>query len=219
MAKILLICDDYWHPAEVIEKGVLPLLEGHEVELVKDAKDILTPEMISQYPLIINCKGNNLTSGNPNSWLEDGVTEVSGKEFCEYVENGGVLLSTHAGNSFSDGGEGVREMTTLIGNRFVNHPPRCEVILHKEKEHPIMDGIKGDVVTRDEHYQLEILQEDLDIFMTSTSLPGQKQFAGYTKTVGKGKVCVFIPGHNLSVWMNPDIQKIFKNAVKWCLEK
>lgn len=220
MTKILLLCDDYWHPAEVIEKGVLPLLTEYDVEVVKDAKDILTPEMIARYPLIINLKGNNLTSGNHHSWFQENVTEVAGKEFREYVENGGVLLSAHAGNSFSDGGEMVEEMVALIGNRFLSHPDRCTVVLHKEKDHPIMAGIENDIFTRDEHYQLEIVDkmEDLDVFLTSTSASAPQQLAGYTKTVGKGKVCVLVPGHNLSVWENPDIQKMFLNAVKWCLE-
>lgn len=43
MEKILLICDDIWHPAEVIEKGLLPLIcDRFEVDVVKAAKDILT---------------------------------------------------------------------------------------------------------------------------------------------------------------------------------
>ena len=45
--KILVLCDDKWHPAEVVEKGMAFLTEeGFELDFVKDAKDILTPEML-----------------------------------------------------------------------------------------------------------------------------------------------------------------------------
>lgn len=218
MNRLLLICDDFWHPAEVIEKGLLPSLSDYDVDLVKDAKDILTPEMLTDYDLIINCKGDNLTSGNPNTWFEDGVTEVSGAEFRTYVEKGGALLSLHAGNSFSHGGQGLEDYVNLVGNRFLNHPPRCAVTLHKEKDHPILEGVADEIMTRDEHYQLEITADDLDVFLTSTSDFGAKQYAGYTRKIGQGKVCVLIPGHNLSVWQNEDYARMVKNAVKWCLE-
>lgn len=73
MRNILVICDDIWHPVEVIKKGLLPLLKGaYQVDLVKAAKDILTVDTISQYSLIICCKGNNVTSGNPAPWFIHG---------------------------------------------------------------------------------------------------------------------------------------------------
>lgn len=63
--KILVLCDDKWHPAEVVEKGMAFLTEeGFELDFVKDAKDILTPEMLRRYPLIVNAKGNVLNCGN-----------------------------------------------------------------------------------------------------------------------------------------------------------
>lgn len=44
MKRILALCDDVWHPAEVIEKGILPLAaDRYHFEFVKAAKDILTP--------------------------------------------------------------------------------------------------------------------------------------------------------------------------------
>ena len=41
--KILVTCDDYWHPGEVIERGLSFLREdGHELHFVQAAKDILS---------------------------------------------------------------------------------------------------------------------------------------------------------------------------------
>ena len=42
MQRVLVICDDVWHPAEVIEKGIAPLAaDRYQFEFVKAAKDIL----------------------------------------------------------------------------------------------------------------------------------------------------------------------------------
>lgn len=218
MQRILVLCDDVWHPAEVIEKGMMPL-EGddYRFEFVKTAKDILTPEMIEEYPLIICCKSNSVTSGNPAPWFENTVTEVMGGEFRSYVERGGAFLSVHSGNVFTGDGDGVREYTEFVGNRFLSHPLRCEVLLKKAKEHPIMCGVDEQFFVRDEHYQMEILAEDADIFLTSVSDTGGLQTAGYTREMGEGRLCVLTPGHTLSVWQNKQFQRIFLNAVAWCL--
>ena len=42
MEKVLVICDDLWHPAEVIEKGLAARADGRfSFDIVKAAKDIL----------------------------------------------------------------------------------------------------------------------------------------------------------------------------------
>lgn len=219
MQKVLVICDDVWHPAEVIEKGLAPLgKEKYQFEFVKAAKDILTPEMLEEYPLIICCKSNNVTSGNPEPWFENTVTEVMGGEFRRYVERGGTFLAVHSGNVFMGDGDGVKEYTEFVGNRFLDHPLRCKVTLKKAKEHPIMCGVEEQFDIRDEHYQMEILAEDADVFLTSASEAGGVQTAGYTRTIGEGRLCVLTPGHTLSVWKNKQFQRIFLNAAAWCLQ-
>ena len=217
---ILVLCDDVWHPAEVIEKGIHSLVcDSYEFEFVKAAKDILTPEMIDEYPLIICCKSNNVTSGNPAPWFENTVTEVMGNEFRSFVERGGGFLSIHSGNVFMGDGDGIEDYINFVGNRFLSHPLRCEVNMHKEKEHPIMENVEDNFVLRDEHYQIEVLCQDADIFLTSSSEKGGMQPAGYTRSIGNGRLCVLTPGHTLSVWQNPEFQKILLNAIKWCLEE
>ena len=45
LMKILVLCDDVWHPAEVIEKGIASLhTKEYKFDFVKAAKDILTSE-------------------------------------------------------------------------------------------------------------------------------------------------------------------------------
>lgn len=219
MQRILVICDDVWHPAEVIKKGIISLdADGYQFEFVKAAKDILTPGMIAEYPLIICCKSNNVTSGNPAPWFENTVTEVMGTEFRNYVEQGGAFLAVHSGNVFQGEGDGIKEYTEFVGNRFLSHPLRCEVTLKKEKEHPVMRGVEKEFCIRDEHYQMEILAEDADVFLTSHSEAGGTHVAGYTREMGRGRLCVLTPGHTLSVWQNREFQKIFRNAMQWCLK-
>ncbi len=215
--KILVLCDDKWHPVEIIEKGIR-LLENkdYQFDLVMDAKDILTPELLNSYQVVMNCKGNAITGANAAPWFEETVTEVTPKEFRQYVEQGGGFLSVHAGNTFSAmDGTGYSD---LVGNSFVTHPPRCLVTVHVSAKHPITEGVQ-DFTERDEHYNIDHLAEDIQPFLSTTSQTGGTQMGGYARTLGKGRICVLTPGHTLSVWENENYQKLIHNAIDWCCGK
>lgn len=212
--KILVICDDLWHPAEVIQKGMsLIASDKYEFDFVMAAKDILTEKMISSYPVIINCKGNSITAANNDPWFEPGVTEVGPTEFKKYVENGGGFISLHAGNTFRT--DNCKEFVEFIGNAFVTHPPRCEVTNYPCMEHPITKGVEA-FTERDEHYELDIQAKDITPILKSESKTGGIQIAGYTRNIGKGRLCVLTPGHTLAMWENKNFQKLLMQAVEWC---
>lgn len=217
MIQVLVICDDMWHPGEVIMRGLKGVGEGEMVfDFVMDAKDILTPEMLKKYDVVMNCKTDNLTGANTAPWFEDGVTEVGAEEFEKYVRAGGGFLSVHAGNTY---GEKVcPEYARFVGNSFVTHPPRCEVELQVVKEHPVAKGVENFKI-RDEHYQIDLIAADADVFLESVSERGGRQIAGYTRKMGDGKICVLTPGHILAVWENENFRKLLVQAVRWCARR
>ncbi len=211
MIDVLLLCDDLWHPAEVIELGIKPLMNLYNFTVVKTAKDILTPEMIAKYPVIICCKGNAVNSSNTSPWFEEGVTEVCPKEFEEYVRKGGGFLSLHSGNTSKEGDA----YTDFTGNYFVGHPPRCTVDVKITASHPIVDTVR-DFTVRDEHYNIKLTAPDAAIFIKTYSESGGEQIGGYTRNMGKGRLCVLTPGHTLSVWQQEDFKQLLCNAINWC---
>ena len=217
MKKVLVLCGDIWHSAEVVKKGFAVLNNKDcEFDFVEDAKDILSIDYISQYDLIINCKSNNLTSGNSAEWFESGVTEVGPAEFKAFIESGKGFLSLHAGNTYSS--ENCPDMARLIGNEFITHPARCSVTVTPVKEHPVTNGVNAFTI-RDEHYEIKLIGDGQDLLLTSESVTGGTQTAGYVKNIGSGRLCVLTPGHILSVWENPEFRKLLNNAIKWCLKE
>lgn len=213
MIPVLVVCDDLWHPGEVIEMGLQPL-EGDEFHftIVKATKDILTPERIARYPVLMCCKGNSVTSANTAPWFEEGVTEVCPKEMEEYVRNGGGLLSVHAFNTSKEDGP----QTSLIGNYFLGHPPRCGVdVAITNRDHPITKGVE-DFHIRDEHYQITVVAEDAKELFRTRSEKGGDQVGGYTRNMGDGRLCVLTPGHTVDVWYHPQFQRLLSNAIYWC---
>lgn len=207
--NVLVISDDTWHPAEVIEMGLAPLNDKFDMTYIRTAKDILTPEYLRDYDVVMVCKGDCINGGNHAPWFEEGVTEVMPRDFLRYVEEGGGFIALHAGNCFRKGDA----MTELTGNHFLGHPPRCEVSLHFERS-PLTAGAE-DFSTRDEHYQINVTAADAKPFACSVSDTGGRQVAGYTRELGLGRVGVYTPGHTLATLQHPSTQRVLKNLISW----
>lgn len=214
---VLVLCDDLWHPGEVIRRGLMTIPQDqYEFDFVYDAKDILTPEMIARYPLIINCKSNQINGANTHEWMDPQVTEVQPADFADYVRRGGGFIALHSGLAWFDNDQsGMKEFN---GSVFVQHPPRCEVNVRVTADHPVAQGVESFTI-RDEHYELAMRCDDADIFLRSTSLTGGDQVAGYSRLMGDGRFCAIAPGHILSVFENEMMQKVLLNAMAWCLKK
>jgi len=205
--KLLLVCDDYWHPGRVVREG-LELLQkdGFELTVIENGSEV-SPEKMKEFPVIIFSKSNNENAQNREKWL----TPELQRAFVGYVEEGGGLLVTHSGTA------GYRDeavFTDLIGCSFITHPEQCPVTVIPLKKHPITAGAES-FTEKDEHYFIDVTAEDADIFMATYS-QHSAQAGGYTRSRGKGRVCVLTPGHNGEVWKNSEYQKILKNAILWC---
>jgi len=224
--RVLLICDDYWHPGQVPIDGVSPLRErGFEFDIITDANDF-KPQMLASYPVVIMSKCDEVSPTDKTSWKTAEVQQA----FIEYVENGGGLLVVHTGLV---AGEHTEALDHLIGSKFTYHPQDCPVTVQPVKPHPVTDGVEL-FCELDEHYRLDITADDADIIMASYSPPqGDVEkyesepyhnsgawigAAGYVRKQGKGRVCVLTPGHHLAVWHNPQYQKVLENAIRWCFK-
>lgn len=220
MSKIpvLVLCDDYWHPGEVIIRGMQAMQQTkYAFDFVCDAKDILTPSFLEKYPLVICCKTNSINAANQHEWFQPNVSEVMPEDIYRYICKGHGYLAVHSGLSF--GKDDPSGMVQLNGSYFVRHPDRCDVTLQvTSPDHPVARGIDT-FVTRDEHYEIAMTCEDADIFLKGTSQTGGTQVAGYTRLMGEGRFCALTPGHILDVWEQPMFCKLLMNAMAWCMKE
>ncbi|MCL2421558.1 MAG: ThuA domain-containing protein [Defluviitaleaceae bacterium] len=224
--RVLLICDDFYHPGNVPIEGVAPLKQkGFEFDIITDANDF-KPEMLSDYPVVFLSKCDEITQADQRPWKTPAIQQA----FVDYVEKGGGLLAIHTATV---AGENTKALDNLIGSKFVYHPADCPVTVQPIKPHPVTKGV--DMFCEvDEHYRLDILADDIDILIASYSPPQgvpekyeEEPYtntvawispAGYVRTQGKGRVCVLTSGHLLPVWHNPNFQRILENALQWCAQ-
>lgn len=212
--RILLIADDYWHSSEMLLRGMAFLKDmGIEMDLVVDAKDIVTYELLKQYDEIIIAKGNSITASNQQAWFDEGTTVLAPSGYRRYVEEGGSLFILHAGASFRKAD--CPEMTDLFGVSFIEHPKQCPVDIRIAlPDHPIAKGLKEFTLAQDEHYFIERTEQEGDVVLTGTSHAGT-QPACIARDVGNGRVCVLTPGHNILVFESEGFQKALVSCIEW----
>jgi type 1 glutamine amidotransferase len=210
----MVLCDDLWHPGEVIMRGFCGLgRDEFTFDFIMDAKDILSPELLAGYPAVICCKGDYINAANKAPWFEDGVTEVGVREFEDYVAGGGGFLSIHSANTAAEGSP----YAAFAGNSFIGHPPRCKVDVEIIGNHPVVQGVSNFTI-RDEHYQIAVNTDEIIELFHTVSETGGDQIGGYARQIGKGRLCVMTPGHLLSVWEHGEYRKLLLNALRWCLK-
>ncbi len=207
--RVLVFCDDYWHPARTARAGLAPLEKrGFAFDWIEHAGEWST-ERMAQYSLVLLTKSNNVSSTDRSHWV---TTENEGV-FLQYVRRGTGLLVIHSGLAeYRD----LPLMRGLMGGAFASHPPQCPVTVEPRAEHPVTASAAAFTVF-DEHYMIDLDDAGADVFLTTTSEHG-RQPAGWTRTEGKGRVCVLSPGHNLEVWLHPVYQTLINNSLRWCAD-
>lgn len=221
--RVLLICDDYWHPGQVSIDGAAPLAQhGFQFDVITTANEFL-PERLKDYPVVIMSKCDEVSQTDKQPWKTQAVQQA----FVDYVEGGGGLVAVHSATVC---GKDTKLLDQLLGCRFTGHPNACPVTVAPLKKHPVTEGVSIFCET-DEHYRIDIIADDADILLASYSpaqgeeskyqedpyhnTPASICTAGYVRTQGKGRVCVLTPGHLLPVWLNPQFQQLLTNALNW----
>lgn len=205
--RILVLCDDPWHPAKTAQVGLQPLTEqGFNFDWMEDG-NAWPSIQLADYPVLLLTKSNHVSSTDRTPWQTPEVEAA----LVNYVEQGGGLLVVHSGTVLKPP---APQLVALIGGVFVQHPPQCDVTVTPHPDHPLTAGVDA-FTQRDEHYFMEMTATPDTVFLTTVSEHGE-QPGGWTRQVGAGRVCVITPGHNVEVWLRPEMQVLLHNALNWC---
>ena len=223
--KVLLFCDEHYHPGATVIGGVEPLKsKGYNFDVIKNGRDF-KPEMLKDYRVVLMSKCDEISPDDrEGSWKTDEVQQA----FIDFVDKGGGMLVIHSGTV---PGKNTDKIDKMVGSKFSYHPNNAPVTVAPVKPHPINEGVEQ-FCELDEHYYLDFLADDVDVILASYA-PAQGEVAkykddpyhnypekvcasGYVRKQNNGRVCVLTPGHHLAVWLNPQFQKILDNALKWC---
>ncbi len=123
------------------------------------------------------------------------------------------------------------EFKELLGGRFDGHPwGNTEAqIINEEPTFPAVCHLPRVFTLKDEFYQpkefsrqqidvlLRLDTSHLDMSRPSVHLKDGDVPLAWAKMYGKGRVFYSSLGHDAKTWDNPDIQKMYFEAIKWAL--
>lgn len=204
--RILVCCDDKWHPAAVPRAGLAPLTEqGFAFDWLEDGAAWSTIER-DHYDVIVLAKANNISAADPTPWMSEAVQA----DLVQYVQAGKGLLALHSGTA---GYSEATVLRSLLGGVFLRHPPQCQVTV-TPGAHPLTAGVEP-FTEQDEHYFMAVDDAAVETFLHTHSEHGSEP-GGWLRRAGLGRVCVLTPGHNLPVWLQPAFQRLLSNVLHWC---
>jgi type 1 glutamine amidotransferase len=206
--RVLVLCDDTYHPAAVAREGLNALQDKGEFEFdwIEDAGE-WSAERMGGYPAVVFVKSNDVSAADRAEWM----TPEAEQAFLEYVRTGKGLLVVHSGSA---GYKETPVFRALMGGVFDHHPKQCSVTVEPQEGHPLAEGSES-FTLKDEHYHMLFDDLEADVFLTTTSEHGT-QPGGWTRAEGSGRVCMLTPGHNVEVWLHPSYQVLLGNALRWC---
>ena len=201
--KVLVICGDQYHSGDHVMAGLSASVD-EQFDLIQ-ASDGPILEFSDSYSAIVLAKLNVSSPSDTTPW----ASEISGKALCEFVSRGSGLLVVHAGTVGYSIAPGIDELT---GGSFIQHPSACDVTIEPVADHHLTKDTIAFTI-HDEHYFVEHTDQG-EVFLLTRSEHGV-QPGGWTRTFGRGRVCVLTPGHFESVWSHPQFHSLVRNGLGW----
>lgn len=143
-------------------------------------------------------------------WMQPGQEQA----LRAFVERGGGLLALH--NCTGLYPEGGLYLDTLGGTYNGHGPLEHFSVRVTDPLHPITQGIETYQIWDEQHTPTP-QAADLHHLLESTSAEGIISSAGWTRTMGKGRVCYLANGHSREAINHPVYQRLMVQAAQWCL--
>ncbi|MBN2221943.1 MAG: ThuA domain-containing protein, partial [Vallitaleaceae bacterium] len=109
------------------------------------------------------------------------------------------------------------EFASLVRARFVSHPERQEIDFTMVGNHELIEGLEPFTLF-EEPYQFELIGQNHEewkvTMLMEYELSGVKYPAAWVHNHGAGKVCYFMPGHDVSIFENTMFQKVLQQLVE-----
>ena len=212
-ATCLAIIGDYWHKGG-LNRAVLEKTLGNRdvrTDFVEDPRQVPFGKL-ETYDLIVLTKMATL---DPTVSKELWYTPAQEREFVSYVEDGGNLVSLHAGLAdYPRNGA----FCGIMKGAFLFHPQEHPEFSIRPIPNNKADEFSAiDFRLKDEMYFVWVDSADTEILLESGSPDYGSSPAAWRHSYGKGKVFCFTPGHNEEVIADPWFGKILDLGIGWLM--
>jgi type 1 glutamine amidotransferase len=213
--RALALIGDRYHSPVYIRDGLAPafLRENIPVTFLENVAALNAGTLKDYQLLVILRDGMNWPGGYDKPYVQ-WMTEDQQQAIWDFVQAGGGFLPLHnAQGIYPPGGLYYK----LLGGDYGGHPePYVFTIRVENKNHPITAGVE-DFEIFDEQHMVKYYLDQEHLLLRSISRANKAAAAGWWREVGKGRLCYLAPGHTPEALGHPMMQRLLRNAMRWCL--
>jgi hypothetical protein len=214
--RALAIIGDFWHAVAPLHRNIVRKMEqkGYRTDVVLDYN--VPFDRLADYDLILLSRYavedyRTLREGETDYRKYTWLTPEQEAAFETYVLNGGHLFFHHDGIGFYAKGGPVSRLAKAY---FLMHPPAVPITVRPSGNYRgLNEGIEPFVI-KDEEYALEIDTTATNVFMRSHSPENGHAYQGWAHDYGRGRVVVFVPGHDRYTLIEPMVQRVISNILE-----
>jgi type 1 glutamine amidotransferase len=212
----LVLIGDRMHEPEHTEAGLRPVFEATGVvpHFLIDMRG-LTAENLAQVKLLVILRDG--TSYPEGSRMTMWMTMDQQNAVADFVKGGGGFLCLHNSMGLYPPNGPYYD---ICGGYYIPHPPierfRTEVV---DANHPITRGVKN-FYTGDEQHMPFADTNKVHLLLRNVNDDGARVGpAGWAYEPGQGRLCYLANGHTTESLLEPNMQRLLRNAVNWCLKQ
>lgn len=214
--RALALIGDRYHSPIYIRDGLAPafLRENVPVTFIENT-EALTAEALKDYQLLVILRdGMNWPNGYDQPHVK-WMTDAQQQAIWDFVNNGGGFLPLHnAQGIYPPGGLYYK----LLGGDYGGHPkPYVFTVRVENHNHPVAAGVE-DFEIFDEQHMCKYYLDQEHLLLRSIARDNTAAPAGWWREVGKGRLCYLAPGHTPEALGHPMMQRLLRNAIRWCLK-
>lgn len=219
MKKALLIIGDAWHAPSIINRAIGNRLEERGYLLWKAPGYEVPFENLEEFDMVVLSRYAFHDGLNtPEIDAKDRIPWISSRQEAlieQYVSEGGRLLLHHDGIGHYKRGNGICRLSKAFCD---GHPPIGPITVSPVPGHDFLNRGIEPYIIYDEEFNLELKEEETNVFLESFSERNGRRPQGWYHSYGKGKVIVFVPGHDDTVLRHPMVKQGILNILDWLEE-
>ena len=218
--KGLAILGDAWHSVAPLYKSIVRKMEavGYQMDVTMD--NSVPFERLSEYDMVVLSRYGY---DNINQLKQGLFMKQDGKKLrCmspqqedtleQFVKEGGELFLHHDGHCYY-AEEGGIERLAKTDHR--GHPPKIPVTMKPTGLLPELTHGIAPFTVSDEEFRMDLDESTTTVFLESYSEANGRTPQGWAHDYGKGKVVVFVPGHDRYSLEHPMVDKSISNIIDW----
>jgi Trehalose utilisation len=213
--KGLAILGDFWHAVAPLNAAIVFQMEerGYATDIVLDYN--VPFDKLAEYDLIVMSRyavddHRKLKEKETDSRKYAWMTPAQEEAIEAYVLNGGHLFLHHDGIGFYPKDGGISRVAKAY---FIMHPPATTITVVPTGNYAGLNNGVVPFIIKDEEYKLEIDTLATNVFMQSFSQESGRFIQGWAHDYGKGKVVVFVPGHDRYTLVLPVVRRSIANIL------